>query len=498
MTESQYEKLINEGIYNILREFLDNNNQISKEEKDTILKPLYDISHTEGTVTDYFKELALQLKQTLNSLTLEVVEDTKRKKVKEYEFIKLAIYLLSNIKDYLLKYHNTNPNKIYDSILNDYLNKLKTIETIVPGATSAIKDGKLNHTLTTYAGQISSDQDSPQIDENTRFDIASITKMFTALEALKLNEEGLYNIQNPVSSYGPYNLDMSVEDLAKFTYKIQTDGRIDEDISLAEVKRRLYSSKVIEKSHFYSDIPYIILGDIIPHRTHYYKELFIQNLGLSQTNHDRTFGNLTGGAYNNLEIVHDPKGRILEKYGINPGHAGIYSTSQDLIKLFDGLTKGFLNEKSLNILTTKNYKNAIVYDKKGKPIIEQIGNRTKYRNINRAMGVYISHPYGIRHTEVPDIASTTAFSAAGFTGSYTLYDLQNKISANILVNPFSSQTKVKIPSDKMNDLKVMQIHYVCALRLVDYVLKKQTNVAENNYSAFQKKIQKPTIIKRGE
>lgn len=239
-----------------------------------------------------------------------------------------------------------------ETILADYLNKIKPLHSI-PGVSLGIKDGKLNEELIIYNGYVDSNETSKKIDKDTRFDIASITKLFTALQMLKMYEQDLFDIYKPVNSYIDIEtLDMDVVSLASFNHKLVTNGRIDEDLPLQEIKRRIKKLKVAQKDTFvYSDIPYILLGYSIPNRLEYFRQIFNEDLSLITAY--TCNGNPTGGSYRHLNEVHDPKAKILEKYGFFPAHAGLYSTSEDLLKLFNKMHDSFLNNSSIDILLLK-------------------------------------------------------------------------------------------------------------------------------------------------
>ena len=185
------------------------------------------------------------------------------------------------------------------------------------------------------------------VDENTRFDIASVTKLFTTTLALKLAEEGKFSLDRSVSSYknGKYKyLNILVEEMAKYYYELRTPGRLDErdgELSKEELDNRLSGTSVVKANTFiYSDIPFIILKDIIPNSDEYFKKYFNDEMKMLETSYDY-FGSLTGGREDELNIVHDSKARVMERYGINPGHAGIFSTSKDLVKFSDALRTVF-------------------------------------------------------------------------------------------------------------------------------------------------------------
>lgn len=508
MDNKTYEQIIYTETYRVIQDFLKNSTQILPSEKAEILEPLKTLIVADGDnlspvythVIQTLKSELQSLKQTLVNLPISHdVQDSIRRQVKKMEFLNLAVYLLTKVRHHLLLTKDLLPSQTYQLITHDYLKWHQPLIENLPGISTGFKDDLVGHSLFLYAGHINSDEDSPKIDENTRFDIASITKMFLALEILKLHEAGLYDIYKPLSSYldGRYNFDIDIESLAKFKYEIVTDGRIDYNLPLAEIERRLKEARINKcNTHVYSDIPYILIGETLKHPQESFSSIFQKELELNNTSYHHQ-GVLTGGSYGHLDLIHDPKARVLSEYGLTPGHAGLYSTSEDLIKLFEGLEAGFLSENSFHTLITQNYPAPILYNEAGVPVIKEYKGHLKYQNVNRAMGVYIPHPYGLRYTEVPDVASDKTFGASGFTGCYTVYDLPNGISANICTNPYSSQIKGSNLALTENDLKVAQFHYAAALRLMKYTLEQVylNTQKESRYQALQKVLTKPHIIK---
>ena len=357
-------------------------------------------------------------------------------KLKEYRYL---IDMFEDEKSLLLEMDDKPAYDIYNVIISDYLKVVKGISMLTPGLSTGIKDSKSGVCLYTYDGDM--------IDENTRFDVASVTKLFTSLEALKMHEDGLIDLNKNVSQLNSkYSLEIPAFKMAKFYYELRTDGRLDENISFEELQRRLTSTKINSDNTFlYSDIPFIILKDLLPYSDKYFKKYFNDELNMLQTSYDN-FGIVTGGSDS---LPHDPKARLFEKYNIYPGHAGIYSTSSDLVKLFDGLDKGFLSSNSIKNLITPAHDEPILLNNDGslKFKKDKNGNNIGVYNVTRAMGVYIKHPEGIRVSELTDVLSSDAFAITGFTGSYAAFDLKNGLTANILANPLSSDNVREIIID---------------------------------------------------
>ena len=248
-------------------------------------------------------------------------------------------------------------DKIYNTIINNFWNKIDTVIKNTPGLTIGIKDNNTNLELYLYYGKIS-DNNSTKVDENTLFDLASVTKLFTAISLLKEQEQGNIDLSKNVNNYAKQynNINAPIIDVAKFYYHINTDGRLDTALNRNDLKQRLYNCKIVNKNTFlYSDIPYIILKDVLQSIDSNFYNIFQKELGMINTSYDIRNKIITGGNIDSLDKVHDPKARKMIEYGFNNlGHAGLYSTSKDLVKLGINLlpTSNFLSKDSIINLTT--------------------------------------------------------------------------------------------------------------------------------------------------
>ena len=368
-------------------------------------------------------------------------------KLKEYHPI---VEMFMDEKEELTSMIDKSPEEVYATIIKEYLMKVEGIAKLVPGVTTGIKDAKVGTEIYTYSGKTK--ENGEKVDEHTRFDIASVTKLFTTTLALKLSEEGKFSLDRLVSSYkgGKYKyLNIPAEEMAKYYYELRTPGRLDDVFSKNELNKRLSETSVVkEKTFVYSDIPFIILKDIIPDSDEYFKKYFNDEMKMLNTSYDY-FGFLTGGEEDELNMVHDPKARVMERYGINPGHAGVFSTSRDLVKFSDALRNGFLSDDSLKKMITPVVKTPMLLDENGNPIMkrDKNGNAIEPINILRAMGVQIKHPEGIRVSDFPLSVSDTAFVMTGFTGSHMVVDLKNGLTTNILANPISDNGQREVVID---------------------------------------------------
>ena len=107
-----------------------------------------------------------------------------------------------------------------------------------------------------------------EVSENSVFDLASLTKLFTGMCSLRLKEEGLLDISRSVFFYDPRFTglkDTTVEQLMSFTAELKTPGRVDGCTSREEALRCLFGtvSTGEPKGRHYSDIPSMVLKYVL-------------------------------------------------------------------------------------------------------------------------------------------------------------------------------------------------------------------------------------------
>lgn len=298
-----------------------------------------------------------------------------------------------------------------------------------------------------------------KVNENTMFDVASITKLYTLILLFELEHMGFINLNDKISDINPdfQNLeDFTLNDLVRLHGELRTNGNIKQASSKEEayeMLKTLYLSSNSREENKYTDFGAIVIGDTIEKviskalkRTVNLQEIMdmflFRPLGLKQTRFNPTSYNLSGNG-NNLRLVHDPKSRIL---GGALGHAGIFTTSDDLAKL----AKALYNVNYVNGTYIDNGK--IVACALAKEQLDRLGEIT-FPNAPQSnkgnLGIYVKHPEGYNKTYTPPEFSTGSFSHQGWTGSVATFDPNNLIHNNILVNAiYEDSDKDKIKNDK--------------------------------------------------
>ena len=290
---------------------------------------------------------------------------------------------------------------------------------------------------------------SIKVNEDTLFDVASITKLYTLLLLFKLEKEGLIDLNKKVSDINPdfQNLeDFTLNDLVRLHGELRTNGNITQAKSKEEayeILKTLYLNSNSREENKYTDFGAIVisntiekvvsekLGEKMTFDEIMYKYL-LEPLGLHHTQFNPMTNNVAGnGNFNRL--VHDPKARIL---GGALGHAGIFVTSDDLAKLSKALfrvnyyNRGLIRKSQLDRLGEITFPNS---------------NQSNKGNL----GIYVKHPLGFDKTFTPSEFSTGSFSHQGWTGALATFDPNNYIHQNILVNSiYSNEDKEKVRNDK--------------------------------------------------
>ncbi len=283
-----------------------------------------------------------------------------------------------------------------------------------------------------------------KVDENTMFDVASITKLYTLILLFKLEELGLVNLNDKVKDINPdfQNLeDFTLNDLVRLCGELRTNGNVAQAKTKEEayeMLKTLYLTSNSREENKYTDFGAIVISDTIEKivSKHLNKEMkfddimklfLLDKLGLNETKFNPKSDNLSGNG-NTLGLVHDPKARIL---GGALGHAGLFITSDDLARLAKEIySVNYINKKHLERLGEITFPNSAQSNK---------GN----------LGIYVKHPSGYAKTFTPKEFSKGSFSHQGWTGAMAAFDPNNLIHNNILVNAiYQDEDKDKVKADK--------------------------------------------------
>jgi len=290
---------------------------------------------------------------------------------------------------------------------------------------------------------------SIKVNEDTLFDVASITKLYTLILLFRLEKEGLIDLNKKVKDINPdfQNLeDFTLNDLVRLHGELRTNGNITHAKTKEEayeMLKTLYLYSNNREENKYTDFGAIVISDTIEKVIseklgekmtfdEIMSKYLLEPLGLYRTQFNPVANNVAGNG-NFDRLVHDPKARIL---GGALGHAGIFVSSEDLSKFSKALfrvsyyNRGLIRKTQLDRLGEITFPNSTQSNK---------GN----------LGIYVKHPLGFDKTFTPPEFSKGSFSHQGWTGSLATFDPNNYIHQNILVNSiYNDEDKEKVRNDK--------------------------------------------------
>lgn len=309
-----------------------------------------------------------------------------------------------------------------------------------------------------------------EMTEHDIFDLASTSKLFTAISLLKLCEAGLININDPIRKYVPEfeNLeDITIFDLMTFQVPVKSEQRIDMATSIQEAEKLIYTM-FREENHNpsfpYTDMGSITLRFVIEKVSNMPLREFIEEEIIKKYNMTSTFLNvpeeLRSYVVNeNYSAVVDKDGRILtikdnipgtvhdaktrklgHSAGIAPGHAGFFSCADDLQKL----AQCIMNKKVLNEEHTLMLGQNVV----GKKILYE-GGLHAY-NCHHGLLTYAKQadPYFL--STVRPFLSGKAFASPGFTGTSLCVDSLNGVYTFISSNRLHNRIYTVHPDQRHN------------------------------------------------
>lgn len=224
----------------------------------------------------------------------------------------------------------------------------------------------------TARGRLTDRPDAPLLDEQTIFDLASLTKVIATTPAvMKLLDEGHITLLDPLTRWFPEFKGSERENVTILNLLTHTSGLTDFEMSTEQPMETAIHKAAAEKnlqlpgSNFkYADINFILLGELV-HRVSgktldaYCAEEIFAPLVTPETMFLPTL-NLTDRIAPTLGInsgtVQDQNARRL---GSVAGHAGLFSSAQDLARfarlmLAGGAIDGrrILSEQAVKQMTT--------------------------------------------------------------------------------------------------------------------------------------------------
>ena len=299
------------------------------------------------------------------------------------------------------------------------------------------------------------------VREDSVFDLASVTKLFTGLCLMKLKEEGLLDPGRPVFSYDPrfrFLTDTTVWDLMTFAVTVRTPVRLDACVDRDSAMEALCASTAApheDVRRVYSDIPAMILKYVLEAAAGMpfmdcARKLILEPAGMNETwaavPEERKKDCVCYDREHRIEkaqrilregwrpgVPHDPKAAVMQgDTGDLCGHAGLFSTRGDMAKFCRAvLDRKIVGDESLR---------------------EMAVNRTGRKRTNGAwtqfLGVqcYVRHPDQY-YSEIPGYMGRSAFGIGGFTGNHVSMDPERNAFVVFLGNRVLNRLTVLVPEE---------------------------------------------------
>lgn len=344
------------------------------------------------------------------------------------------VSVLSGI-EFIIRYNKDKSlEELIDLIIEDNIEDFEMVRKKygVPGYTASINVGNINVKL--YGGNIN--YLGEPMPENALFDIASMTKFYTQIIAYNLMKEGVFKRSDRIIDLDSrfVNLgNLTIDDILTFGTKFSLDGLIKDKKTIDEAFNTLFNAKVERTGSWnYNDIGLMIIKEVMEKLTSMtYPELvdkyIIHPLHLTDTHIivPRTkFKLITGTPNFSVGHINDMSANALGGYS---GHAGIFASSTDLIRLMKGVrNKGIVPNLS-DAYTPGKLNDAIAI----------MGN------------VYTSNPRGLEKTYVDVTEPRDTFAIAGSTRVNAASSADS--TYNVLFNPSSMSPDEAIErADKIN------------------------------------------------
>ena len=300
--------------------------------------------------------------------------------------------------------------------------------------------------------------------KNVLYDIASLTKLFTAVLIYKAYEENLLNLDQSVFSINNkfiYLQDITILDLLCHNQEIYTNGYLGDAKTIQEFNEILYSAYVLKTVPTYVDVDYIILANILEK---IYKSSFdkiihqkiIKPLKLKSTTFKPNFKNCASSNYESIDdtvitdlplgVVHDKKARNAQKLGIYTGHAGLFSTGEDMMKfLMTFFDYSLLKKETIQLMLQHNDINNYNLKILKSYINKDLEINELYKLVKKDYkDLYLPNTYnfmGCRYhndilekNDVPLCLSKNSITFSGYTGPMFVIDFEQKIIVLVMCN----------------------------------------------------------------
>lgn len=419
--------------YAIYRKYIDN---LMKNQNNTTIPCLQDIY----TKKDY---------ENLLNPVMRVIKENPHASLTT---LRLKLFLQSGLKEIIDNF--VKQTKITPGIILDF-GTFKNRDTILCGNRQEVilQNSKLV-------------KEELPIEEDTIFDLASTSKIFTAVVMLMLEEDKLIDVFEPVQKYVPEFVNLgntTIYDLLKFRVNVVTLERIDSAKNKEEALEILYHAypRDVQLQNAYTDIGAMILRVVAERVTDMKFDKLLETLIFRRCNMNNTYLNVPSydldkvanenystiinkdskviTRYDNIPgTVHDPKAKAMGHIdGIAPGHAGFFSSKNDMIKFANKLINGNLikNDSLFSISDTET----------------GFVDEDRYTKFFGSL-VYLKQP-DPKYLSVYPPLSGRAFMSPGFAGTELVIDPLNKITL-FVASPRLHNRIYHVDKSQMSNIKI--------------------------------------------
>lgn len=322
--------------------------------------------------------------------------------------------------------------------------------------------------------------------KNTLYDIASLTKVYTATVVYIAYEEGKLNLNEKIKDIDNRFVNLNnikILDLLSHNQEIWTKGYLGDAKTKKEFYEILFTAYIKSTTPTYLDIHYIILSTLLEkiYKKSFeeiLKEKIFQTLELKKTTVSPMGNNIASNNFETLNevlisdilpgCIHDKKARVAKNLGIITGHASIFTTGKELLEFL----KSFLNNKLLTketIALMLNHKDrnqenynilkSIVSEKDRNKMYEeaiQMNPNLKLRRTYNNMGTRYRNDIQILN-DVPKQCSENTIAFSGYTGPSFIIDFDAQIIVVVLCNVMHNTKLSRYERKKNTEVMIQKL-----------------------------------------
>lgn len=263
--------------------------------------------------------------------------------------------VLSEFDALINQMKDKDEKEMVDIVIEDSIKELLDVlnsNLIIPGFTFGVKVNGINTKV--YGGF--RDNLGNSIEKDTMFDLASITKTFTQVMIYNLINEGVFNFDDKIVDLHPYfnNMgDVTIRNITTFATRFKTDEKINSKETVEEARTTLFNAYPVKIGEYnYNDIGMMVLKEIMEYKTGLkYEDLLnkyiVEPLGLDRTKvniPEMLKSKITGSPNIDIARINDSTANALGGYS---GHAGIWSSNDDLVTFGEGIMNGTIVPESM-------------------------------------------------------------------------------------------------------------------------------------------------------